>query len=404
KILLVSFNPHSIFFSDRLWNPNLLFPLGTVVLYFLCKAGLITSPTPSENGDNRQTASGFTYFMAVFLPVISLQFHLSGAVLIASVFALLMFNLKKINIRASLTGLLAGFALYVPYIISDASNGFRNSRALLSHIEQVSFPLSETARAAWYFINVCSTDITYYLAKAFWFPLEEWKFFADPEKAGRVASFYGAGTLHGGVSEAMVILSLLLTLSSFFYCVFLAAKKAFSGDLKNSPIFYFVITFIMTILSFMTSGKAFYMHYVILSLPVAIIPFAVLIERLMNTQSRLFIALAAAAVSLAAIPAVHRYYSLDEGRLGLSTLKPVAAEILEDSNGADFNVNISLDNTRASDYSMAVLAKYYFKKPWKDRKNAGIEYNIVDSRIAPDGREMKIVDIGMVRIFKYLKQ
>jgi hypothetical protein len=248
-LLLLAFNPFSVFFSDRHWNPNLLAPLGFLWMGLL--AGAI------RNGGRR------TWGALAALLVVAPQIHLGSTHLVFLTVAALALARPRMRWGAILVGAAAGTATYLPYFVWDGMRDFANTRGLFGHVAQAAAPYSEVLRAVYYQVLYAGGDMTYAIAKGSWFPMTEWGFLEGDGQA-RYAAFLGLPGFGGVVLAGALATALLGSLAAHLHLVvsglatwarrgraFLVEDPFAALALLNLPVLA---------LSFLLARKAFYPH------------------------------------------------------------------------------------------------------------------------------------------------
>jgi len=110
--------PRVVAFSVSAYNPNLMPFFGT--LYFLALWQVVQR-------DNSRAV-----FWVPFIPMLSLQFHMSGFMLIPTAIAVVIISGARLNYLWLAGGILSGFCIYLPYIKGDMANHWQNTIGMLT--------------------------------------------------------------------------------------------------------------------------------------------------------------------------------------------------------------------------------------------------------------------------------
>ena len=123
--LLYSLSPWAIYYSAGLYNTVPLALLGSLLLLALWI-------TIQKNYSNN-------IFCVCLLSASIPQFHMIGIFYMPVILFLLYISPYKLNIRWFIFGVLAGFTLYLPYLIGDFLKDWQNTRAILNGEGKFSF-------------------------------------------------------------------------------------------------------------------------------------------------------------------------------------------------------------------------------------------------------------------------
>jgi hypothetical protein len=116
--LLQASLPSPVYYSTHIYNPGVMPFLGG--LFFLC----LWQVTQTER-------SKFISLVCA-LPLMMLQFHMSGLLMLPVALVAIFLSGKKLNLPWLVAGVLAGFALYVPYILGESANEWQNTRGMFA--------------------------------------------------------------------------------------------------------------------------------------------------------------------------------------------------------------------------------------------------------------------------------
>ena len=105
--------PWVIFYSGGLYNPDAMPAIAALL-------GLALWQTVNH------THARAVFWAPVILMVMP-QFHMSGLLVISAVIVQLVLNPVRLNFPWLAGGILAGAALYVPYVLGEMANGWANT-------------------------------------------------------------------------------------------------------------------------------------------------------------------------------------------------------------------------------------------------------------------------------------
>jgi len=232
--MLAATLPSAVFYSVGVYNPQVMAFLGCLLFLALWQTV-------------QRDCSRSIYWVAVLLLAMP-QFHMSGLMLFLTVAMVLALSPTRINLPWLAGGLVAGAALYVPYIIGDAAHGWQNTRGMFSGGGAYSWDGLKAMTAP---LNLLVSWVPQWLRTA-----------SEYRELGR-ACFGGFGVLLA-FNLLSVLVAALLVMGAFQ-----KIKEASSGFLraprevfKRSPgILFLAIVLIMPLLLALVSGKPFHTRY-----------------------------------------------------------------------------------------------------------------------------------------------
>ncbi len=115
--LLVATSPEAIEFSVVVFNPVVMSFLGTCLFLALWQV---------VQWDRSRAA-----FWLLFLPLMMLQFHMSGLTLIPVIILVLCLKPARLNVAWLVGGIIAGLTLYLPYVFGEMAHGWENTRGMI---------------------------------------------------------------------------------------------------------------------------------------------------------------------------------------------------------------------------------------------------------------------------------
>jgi 4-amino-4-deoxy-L-arabinose transferase-like glycosyltransferase len=116
--LLMATSPAAIEFSFIVFNPSVMPFLGACLFLALWQV---------VQQDRSRAA-----FWLLFLPLMMLQFHMSGLTIIPAIILVLWLKPARLNVPWLVGGIVVGLALYLPYVFGEMAHGWENTRAMMS--------------------------------------------------------------------------------------------------------------------------------------------------------------------------------------------------------------------------------------------------------------------------------
>jgi len=227
--------PRVVTFSIPVYNPNVMPFLGTlmfIALWRVCKKDCSRA-----------------MFWVPFIPLLALQFHMSGLILIPTAIAVIIITAARVNYLWLGGGLLAGASLYLPYLRGEMANHWQNTAGMFGG---GSGGFSVEA------LKVISSTIGFFVS---WSP--GW-IRADHEyvEFGRAC--------FGGIPVLIAIYLVSTILAGYLMAgIVLAVRKAWQGFswktrkefTKTSGIIFLSVVLVVPLLCALTGGKAFHARY-----------------------------------------------------------------------------------------------------------------------------------------------
>lgn len=373
-LLVAAVNPFSVFLGDRQWNPDLLVPLGMVWLGLLAAA--------VRDGGPR--AWGWLAGLLAVAP----QIHLGCTHLVFLTLAVVAAARPAVRWKAVLAGGAAGVATYLPYFVVDGLKGFQNTAGLLGHVASAKAPLGEMARAVYHQVLYGAGDLTYQVAKGFWFPMTEWEFLGGAEGRRLYGELLGLPGAGGWALAAGLGIGLLVSAAAHLHLL-AATGTAWARGLRDAvrrdPLAAAaVLNLPVLLLSFGLARKAFYPHYTIVVFPLALVAVAGLLARLPGRVAVAVVgALAAVAVTHGVL--VARTYQRDEAPVSVHVAVEAARIIGQDARGKPVAVEFAVPRTRMGSYPVVVVAGDLWGTPIVEDGRSSTRYRIVP----PGSREVE---------------
>jgi hypothetical protein len=342
---LLLFSPWSFFYSDRIWNSNLVLPLSALFLW----AGYHVLDTPRSP----------RLFWAVFALVVFPQFHLSVLLPAAVGLLLLIIYRPALRWRSGLYGLIAGLIFYAPYLVAEVRSGFANTRLLFSGTSGGGEGPREALRALVGFVSLPSTEASYFVARGFWFPHDVFAYYKGGPGLSELFTFLGGGAV-GALLIAGTLLSLAVVAAGLIAVLIRVCTKP--RMLLDEPL---TVAFLLALLTipavFLLSGKPYFPHYVYPLYPLAFVaPLAALRPLLARpSTARVSVALVAL-VALSGIAISARYYREVDGLVGVRSSTEIVETLLDVARGAPIDISFDVERSRLSPGPLQRLARYRY--------------------------------------------
>ncbi len=384
-VLVAAFNPFPMFHSDRIWNPNLLLPIGYLFLFLLAR---------TVRGQGRRPA----FWLAALL-VFAPQLHLSCAhIVLLAVLVLAAARPRGLDWRHLVAGAALGAATYLPYLVVDALAGFTNTRALTGNLAKTTAPAIEALRAVYYMVLYGGGDMTYFVAHGAAVPMTEWGFWRGDGPA-RMADFLGwpraEGVLPALGIAAGVLASLVATLSMLGGTVAALWRRRVEA-IRSDPLAFTALVN-LPLLAFLFWGrKPFYPHYTIVVFPLALVAIAWALARIRDARFATAIAVLLAGVALSQATLVARHYRLDESRTSVPVYRDVAAILLRDNPGGPSAFACALPRAQCMLYPAHVIATREFGRRLHEDGNARVRYTLVEPGEHNARGATRVWDLGPV--------
>ena len=365
-LLVAVFNPFHVFHSDRQWNPNLMVPFSFAWMYAMTRIV--------------RDQGRWSWFWLPVLLAILLQLHLSATLVVALTgVALAVARPRAIAWKHLAGGGAAAVALYLPYVVWDAQQGFVATKALLANLSGTTAPVAEALRAAYYMVLYPAGDFTYVVAKGNFFPMTEWEFLGG-DGARIYADFLGLPGIAGWCLAGGIVAGILASLVAMLGLLVATARRLFRGlrpAIAADPLAMLAAINLPLVLAVFWGRKPFYPHFTIVVFPLALVPIAWAVSRL--KPGRAVIAAVGTAIALAAVQGVltSRWYAQDESLTSVPVQREAARVILDDSNGAPMSFQCALPRSRCNSYPMHILARQEMRRDFVEHDRADLTYSLV---------------------------
>jgi len=365
--VLILFSPWSYFYSDRIWNPNVLILLTALLLWAATK--MIDHPRTKH------------VFWIPLVVMAAPQFHLSGVVLLLLA-ALLFFAYRpKIHKWASLAGIGAGVLCYLPYLISEIQSGFRNTKLLMSMPSDPSFAAADFYRGPLNLLIFASGEMGYLLRKGFWFPYNEFQFYFKQDGLEVTHHFYG-GSLGADLLVTVAVLSLALAFAALVVWLvdLFRSGRGIWKFLKTNPLYLgFALALILTPLLLLLGKKSYHPHYIYFLYPFAFVPLLALCSRFDAGRYLAALVWVGVAALCYTVASAH-VYRFNEKPISFPQQRKMMGFIYDTSGDRSFALDFRLTRSRFDTHPLHVLAHRYFEKPFRENHRSDLRYTIFDHR------------------------
>ena len=239
--LLMAASPAAIEFSVVVFNPVVMSFLG--VCLFLALWQVVQQ--------DRSRAA----FWLLFLPLMMLQFHMSGLMLIPAIILVLWLKPARLNVPWLVGGIVAGLALYLPYIFGEMAHGWENTRGMMfgGHHGYSMEAFKIFSAPPGFLVN-------------YWDP--RWTFQPDEyQEIGRAC--FGSFSLLLAFNVASAILAISLVVGALGETI--AALRGFwrsprATFVRSPGMFFLTIIFFVPLMTSLMEGKRFHGRYCIVLL------------------------------------------------------------------------------------------------------------------------------------------
>jgi 4-amino-4-deoxy-L-arabinose transferase-like glycosyltransferase len=239
--LLMATSPAAIEYSFIVFNPSGMSFLGACLFLALWQVAQ----------QDRSRAA----FWLLFLPLMLLQFHMSGLMLIPAIILVLWLKPTRLNVPWLIGGIIAGLALYLPYVFGEMAHHWENTRAMMSGGHH------GYSRAAF---KIFSAPLGFLIN--YWDP--RWPFGRDEyQEIGRIG--FGSFNLLLAFNAVSVILAVSLA-AGVLWEVRVALRgfwRSPRAAFARSPgLFFLTIIFAVPLMTYLAGGKRFHVRYCIVLL------------------------------------------------------------------------------------------------------------------------------------------
>lgn len=364
-LVLLVFSPWSFFYSDRIWNSNIVLVLTALFLWALSHVAV--RPRSKR------------VFWAVFALVVFPQFHLSVPLLVFVALVVLVVYRPRLHWWATLGGLVAGAATYIPYLVQEARSGFRNTQLLLHRVGGDASAGTEVLRGLLGFGLLPTAEVSYFAERGYWFRHDVASYYGDGPGLAGMQEFFGGGAT-GTLLTVWMGLSVLLAGAGLVALVWvlLADRERRRQLLRENPLVpAFLAAPVAIALAFGLSHKPFFPHYIYPLYPLAFVPVLVLVWRLRHTRV-LAVLLALLVAGAAANVAISgQYYRRVDAVVGLEASEAVLRTVYEVGRDRTCAISYDVEKSRLHPQPLQRLATHYFRRPISLDRGAPLRFRIL---------------------------
>jgi hypothetical protein len=353
-LFLGTVSPWWVVYTNSAWPGYLLPTLCALVL--LCLASIADRPSagvPARVG-------------LAFLLVIGFQIHLS--LLHTWLITMVVFALLRPRLgRAFLIGAALGVACYVPYLVDEIRHGFSNTLAIAHRSQGGTRSLAGLAGLLFDFVAFATTDVSYLWKQGFWRPFDPFAFYGGRGVA-ETADFLARGG-PASVGWAALVAGWAFTAGAWIWFAATLRRRLRTGVRTTGNLL--AVACLVAVagipLLYLLSGKGGYPHYVNAVLPLAFLPPALALGKLLANRAARWGAIAYLVLFAAGgLSALRGYYAVDS-RWSVPQSTAAVGFILEQTRDPDgrqrpFRLEFGFGPSFASSY--ALLAKHVYRAPF----------------------------------------
>ncbi|MEO8215406.1 MAG: hypothetical protein ABI560_19555, partial [Myxococcales bacterium] len=285
-LVLSALSPWWIVYTNSSWPSYLIPTLCALVLVWLPSL-TVTTVTTMPAGDGAAGRGGaFAQGALAFLLVIGFQVHLSA--LHFWLITLVIFAVWRPRPRRPLLlGLALGALCYLPYLVHEMGHGFANTLAIVHRSQGGGRSWYVLQGLLLYFVEFTTTDVSYLWNQGFWHSFDLARFWRGAGIEQTNAFFAGAGWGKTGGLMSWVGLVATWTFTALSWLVFARVlwRRLRPPGQASQPDNVLLVAFVTAVAGipflYLLSGKGGYPHYVSTVLPLAFLPPAYLLGRLL---------------------------------------------------------------------------------------------------------------------------
>jgi hypothetical protein len=353
-LVLATVSPWWVVYTNSAWPGYLLPTLCALVL--ICLAAIADRP-----GAGVAARVGLA-----FLLVIGFQIHLS--LLHTWLITMVVFALLRPRLgRAFLLGAAIGVACYVPYLVDEIRHGFSNTLAIAHRSQGGARSAAGLAGLLFDFVAFATTDVSYLWKQGFWRPFDPFAFYGGRGVA-ETAGFMARGG-PASIGWAALAASWAFTVGAWiwFAATIRGRLRAGARSTGNLLVVACLVAVAGIPLLYLLSGKGGYPHYVNAVLPLALLPPALALGKLLAHRAARWGAIAYLFLFAAGgLFALRGYYAVDS-RWSVPQSTAAVAFILDRTREPDgrqrpFRLEFGFAPSFSNSY--ALLAKDVFRAPF----------------------------------------
>lgn len=363
---LLLFSPWSFFYSDRIWNPNVVILASGALLFAFTR--MIDRP-------------GSRHVFWIPLAVMAVpQFHLSGLLLIPLAVALWLVWRPRVHFGAALLGIVSGVVLYFPYLWFEIRHGFRNTRALLSMPPDPGHGVFQVARTLWQFFGFGTTELGYHVEKGYWsHPYLELRYYFERHGFQTTADFFGGGlggALLVGVTVGTLILAAFAWLR-WLWRIARAGRGAFARLTRTPLDLTFGLALVLLPLLTLGGKKVVHPHYLYVFYPVAYLPLLYVFGSRLRGRSLVPVALWLALVVPVGLWASARYYRVEDHPISVGEQERLLEYIYDSAEEEEYAIDIRLPRLAYFPYTLHQLAWAHLHRPLRENAESPQRYVVL---------------------------
>ena len=243
--LLYATGPWPVYYSTGLWNPVPMAFFGAVLFLALW--------------DVVQRDNSRSIFLVSLVAAITPQFHMISLFYYPAILLILYFSPARLNKKWFAYGIIAGVALYLPYLIGEINNDWENTRAIFGESVPMSFGVAKIISTP---IGMISNQIGRWTDYGF----SGYREFGD--------AYFGSYVVLLAINVFSLSISLII-LAKFLRTLYrslrgnwLTPKAAFA---RHPAVLFFGILLILPSLLFLLTGHNYGSRYTIVAFPLLFI-------------------------------------------------------------------------------------------------------------------------------------
>lgn len=240
--LFYALSPWAIYYSAGLYNPMVLAFLGA--LLYLALWQTLTH--------DRARAIFWVVFISAAIP----QFHMIGIFYYPAIVLLLLLNPQRTNLQWLVAGILAGFLLYVPYLIGEITHHWSNLHNVLHGVGKFSSGVLKV-------ITIPIGMLTNHPG--------EWPGYTSAEMVAFADKWFGSYLVLIAINLVSFLLAILFLARFFrkFYTALRTTRFNLRKALLNDrPHVFIGILLVIPLLLYILTGKAYATRYSIFIFPI----------------------------------------------------------------------------------------------------------------------------------------
>jgi hypothetical protein len=295
-LLLASVSPWWIVYTNSAW-PGYLFPT-LCALVLVCLVDVVVRPGPAAR------------VALALLLVVGFQIHLS--LLHYWLITLVVIAVWRPRLGwAFVVGAAIGVLCYIPYLVDEIRHHFANTIAIAHRSQGGERSGAVLAGLLLDFAAFTTVDVSYLWNEGFWHPFGLARFWAGAGVA-ETARFYGRAGL-APVAWAALAASWALTAGAWIWFFATLPRRLRAGDGGDRVLAVACLVAVAAIpILYLLSGKGGYPHYVSAVLPLAFLPPALLLGKLLAHRGWRWAAIAYLALfAVGGIVGLGGYYAVD---------------------------------------------------------------------------------------------